>query len=343
MLACIERQITGNSALATVPTAESKTPAMPSAETAPTSSKDVNFGDHGAEIVAVDLLGDLIASPQILSGEVFNCRVIFKANEDIPDLTVGMHIRDDRGHQVFGTNSRLLGLKLSVTQGAEYFVDFVARCDLGVAKYTVGAALHPGASHLKRCFHWRDAAVGFEVIGQLGFHSVGAFKLHPTIDYGSLVPTKGTLKAENAIENNACFRVLRHHTPALPEFRAVIISLQVGPITVAAGQVFEVEVEVCNTSQYNWPSVGLRAVCMSYHWLDSIKGMLVYDGKRTPLPQDVSPASTIRMWVSIIAPEQPADVHLQLTLVQEHVAWFDEKGCSLVKVRVEAVTGVGSL
>jgi len=338
MVACIERRSANGSGKVAELTGALKADSLRSVQSAPLSSKEVDFGDHGAEIVSVDLLGDLIASPQLLAGESFVCREIFKANEDIPDLTVGIYIRDEQGRLVFGTNSRLHGSKLSVTKGAEYFVDFAARCDLGMAKYTVGAALHPGTSHLQRCFHWRESVAGFEVIGQLGYHSVGAFKLHPTLSYGPLDPTKGILEAEQAIESNGGFQLLAHHTAALPEFSASIKALTAEPITVAAGQVFEIEVEVSNTSQCNWPSIGMRAVCISYHWLDSAGSMLVYDGKRTPLLRDVSPAATVHMWASIIAPEQTGDAHLQLTLVQEHVGWFDERGCPPAEIEVMVET-----
>lgn len=339
MLACIEQRSAGGNSVAATPTATPKTDSLPSVQYASLSNRDVDFGDHGAEIVSTNLLGDLIASPQILSGELFVCRVIFKANEDISDLTVGIHIRDEQGLLVFGTNSRFHGTKLSVTKGAEYFVDFAARCDLGIGKYTVGAGLHPGTSHLQRCFHWREKVVGFEVIGQLGYHSEGAFKLHPTLDYGSFDPTKGMLIAEQAVEGSSGFQLLAHHTPPLSEFSAVIRALNAEPITVAAGQIFEIEIEVNNTSRCNWPSIGLRAVCISYHWLDSTGNMLVYDGKRTPLLRDVPPAATIRTWASVIAPDQTGHARLQLTLVQEHVGWFDEKGCSPAEVGVVVRTG----
>ena len=339
MLACIEQRSAGSNGVAAAPTTTPKTDALPSVQSSPLAGKDVDFGDHGAEIVSVDVRGDLIASPQILSGGLFVCRVIFKANEDIPDLTVGIHVRDKQDRLVFGTNSRLHGTKLSVTEGAEYFVDFAARCDLGIATYTVGAALHPGTSHLQRCFHWREKVVGFEVIGQLGYHSEGAFKLHPTIQCGTLDPTKGMLIAEQGDKGIAGFRTLTYHTPSLPEFSAVVRVLNAEPITVAAGEVFEIEIEVSNTSQCNWPSIGLRAVCISYHWLDGTGNMLVYDGKRTPPPRDVPPATTLRMWASVIAPEQTGHARLQLSLVQEHVKWFDEKGCPPAEVGVVVGTG----
>ncbi len=332
--ACIEQRNLGNQGFAASYASTAKPESLSSTHSVKQPSKVIDFGDHSAEIISATVLGDLLGSTQILSGEMFVCNVIFKANEDIPDLTVGIHIYSQEGLLVYGINSRLLDSKLSVAGGAEYFIKFVARCDLGIGNYTIGVALHPGTSHLQRCFHWREKVSTFDVIGNLGYQSVGAVKLYPQIQYGSLDPLNGSLLSERLIEKNAAFNILAHHLPALIDFSATIKCLAAEPVTLSVGQIFEVEIEVCNSSQNKWPSIGLRQVNVSYHWLDSVGNLLLYDGKRTPLPCDVEPGKTVRMWASVIAPTQPGDARLQITLVQEHVGWFDECGSLPAEIKV---------
>ena len=334
MLACIEQRSFGNHGFAASHASTAKPESLSSTQSVKQPSKAINFGDHGAEIVSASVQGNLLGSPQILSGEMFVCKVIFKANEDLPDLTVGIHIHNQYGLLVYGINSRLLVSKLSVTSGAEYLIEFVARCDLGIGHYTMGVALHPGTSHLQRCYHWQEQVTTFEIIGHLGYHAVGLIKLYPQIQYRSLDSLNGTLLCEELINENAGFNILAHHTPQLIDFSATIKCLTAGSVTVSACGIFEIEIEVFNTSQNKWPSIGLRQVNASYHWLDSVGNLLEYDGKRTPLPCDVSPGNTVRMWASVIAPAQLGDARLQITLVQEHVGWIDARGSLPAEIEV---------
>ena len=330
MLACIEQRSLGHQGII----ASHASTAKPESLSSTQSSKKIEFGDHGAEIVSATVQGDLLGSTQILSGEMFVCKVIFKANEDIPDLTVGIHIYNEHGLLVYGINSRLLGNKFSVSNGAEYFTEFIARCDLGIGNYTMGVAIHPGSSHLQRCFHWREQVTSFEIIGYLGYHFVGAVKLYPQLKYGCLDPLNAAILSETPLEEIADFNILAHHTPALMDFSFAIKCLAAQPLQVFAYDIFEIEIEVCNSSQNKWPSIGLRQVNVCYHWLDSASNLLVYDGKRTPLPCDVEPGKTVRLWASVIAPAQPGEARLQITLVQEHVGWFDEHGSLPAEVKV---------
>lgn len=135
-------------------------------------------------------------------------------------------------------------------------------------------------------------------------------------------------------EENAGFNVLGNSIPNITDFSATIKCLATGPLTVSIGQVFEIEVELTNISKQKWFSVGSKAVNICYHWLDSAGNMLVFDGKRTPLPCDVEPGKTVRLWASVIAPAQPGEARLQITLVQEHVGWFDERGSLPAEIEV---------
>jgi len=46
-------------------------------------------------------------------------------------------------------------------------------------------------------------------------------------------------------------------------------------------------VDVRNLSRYRWPAQGRKPVRLAYHWLHPDGRMLVFDGERTLLPQDI--------------------------------------------------------
>ena len=77
------------------------------------------------------------------------------------DVTVGIRITNGAGVVIFGTNTWLLGQRLSVRPGDPLHVVF--RLDMGLVPdtYTVTAAIHEGPDHLVRCFHWIERAGQF--------------------------------------------------------------------------------------------------------------------------------------------------------------------------------------
>jgi len=187
--ACIEQRRSGNQTASINHSKPAETAEHSSNKSSMQSNSEIDFGDHGAEIVSASVRGDLLGSLEVLSGEMFFCQVIFKANEDISDLTVGIHIHNQNNLLIYGVNSRLLDAQLSVTGGAEYVIEFIARCDLGLGNYTMGVALHPGKSHFQRCFHWREKVTEFRVIGHLNYLSAGIVRA-------------GTENLNNAISEN---------------------------------------------------------------------------------------------------------------------------------------------
>ncbi len=60
-----------------------------------------------------------------------------------------------------------------------------------------------------------------------------------------------------------------------------------------------------------------------------------YDGIRSKLPQDVAPNAEVTIDdVRILTPKSPGTYQLQLTLVNENVAWFEAKGAKTLTVPV---------
>ncbi len=102
-----------------------------------------------------------------------------------------------------------------------------------------------------------------------------------------------------------------------------------------SGKIVSADITVKNVSPVTWPSKpdnqDRYAVNLSYHWLNRKGATVVFDGLRTPLPRDLKPGESVDLKASIQAPAEPGRYTLEVTLIQEHSAWFPEKkGAKLV-------------
>ncbi|HVO96011.1 MAG TPA: SPOR domain-containing protein [Terriglobales bacterium] len=123
------------------------------------------------------------------------------------------------------------------------------------------------------------------------------------------------------------------------------------PAQMTVGQTATADVIVKNISKNKWPSKanekGKNAVNLAYHWLDRNGSMVVFDGLRTPLPHDVQPGESVRLKAMIQPPDRAGEYTLEVTLVQELVAWFPERdggkltrSINVIKPGVEAVSAI---
>lgn len=104
----------------------------------------------------------------------------------VDDVTIGIRITNSAGLMIFGTNTRLLGQRLSVRAGER--VRAVFRLDLTLVPdtYTVTAAIHEGADHYIRCFHWIEQAGYFVRVAQQGQSFSGLLDLHAAVDVAKI-------------------------------------------------------------------------------------------------------------------------------------------------------------
>ncbi|MEM6794443.1 MAG: hypothetical protein AAF725_10715 [Acidobacteriota bacterium] len=107
------------------------------------------------------------------------------------------------------------------------------------------------------------------------------------------------------------------------------------PGAAAAGSTSAVRVEVRNESGALWEPRDVVAVNLSHRlWL----GDRLIAEDRWPLESRVAPGESVERTLEIAWPEAPGDYRLELDLVQEHVAWFQDRlGSPLASgtVRVE--------
>lgn len=91
------------------------------------------------------------------------------------------------------------------------------------------------------------------------------------------------------------------------------------PEDVATGDAVTVEVELRNTGTLRWdPERGDR---LSYHWVQDGK-RLPREGRRTLLAGPVEPGASVRIPVTVVAPDEPGRFQLSIEPLRERVAWF---------------------
>jgi SAM-dependent methyltransferase len=120
---------------------------------------------------------------------------------------------------------------------------------------------------------------------------------------------------------------VRLGTKALPPISPGDLELDVKerPLNVVADTVFNVTIEIKNSSSYVLDSRPLYPVNIAYHWIDEeTSQIIVFDGERSPLIPLLYPESKRSYAAHIRAPGEPGRYILRMTLVQEGVRWFDQ-------------------
>jgi hypothetical protein len=92
-------------------------------------------------------------------------------------------------------------------------------------------------------------------------------------------------------------------------------SIQAIKPPVAISGRFSFLVIIHNRSSRLWESAGANLSEISYHWLDEDWSMVVFDGKRTPLPLGgIAPGGSAEIEVIVEPPPNPGLYRLHITL-----------------------------
>jgi hypothetical protein len=143
------------------------------------------FGDRTIEFCHASVTGHASGSNVVRPGEETVISLVVDAHDDVSDLTVGIEISDELGEIVFGTNTHRLGLSRPVSRGQRYTISFSFPANMKHGRYSVGAALHTGATHADRCFHWCDRLTAFDVADDASSGFVGYCRLVPSIEWSA--------------------------------------------------------------------------------------------------------------------------------------------------------------
>jgi hypothetical protein len=111
--------------------------------------------------------------------------------------------------------------------------------------------------------------------------------------------------------------------------------------TVRVNQTIRIPVWVKNTSRVAWPAYGvgeINPVHLAYHWLDQDGRVYQQYGERTGLPRVLGPEEEISVRMVVYTPGKPGRYTLRLTLVQENVAWFEDRGVQPLDIPVLVTT-----
>ncbi|HXE76458.1 MAG TPA: ABC transporter permease [Candidatus Xenobia bacterium] len=118
-------------------------------------------------------------------------------------------------------------------------------------------------------------------------------------------------------------------------YRARYLDWQL-PERLAPGEEATLRVSLLNNSGGVWlaqATNGQVPVFLSYHWTDHRGRYTVYDGLRSLLPADVPPGDRVEVHLRVRVPRQPGQYVLEISPLQENVAWFHDKGVEPLRLQ----------
>lgn len=133
----------------------------------------------------------------------------------------------------------------------------------------------------------------------------------------------------------AVFQVPSHVAASAPTAPVgTIFSAQITavPRTLVAttGARIQIIATVKNTSGRVWPAQSALKTKYKFrlgdHWLSATGEMRQMNDSRADLVEDLEPSREITLPLTVTAPDEPGEYILELDMVQEHVAWFKDKG-----------------
>ena len=134
---------------------------------------------------------------------------------------------------------------------------------------------------------------------------------------------------------------------ALPSsaFKAQITLID-PPIKLRAGQKETVRVKVKNASDVQWWSRGARVntrpdnkfyMAVGNRWLKADGSLLTNMDGRYGIGANLAPGEEAEIPLAITAPKDPGEYTLDVDVIQEGVAWFNDKGSPTAKVKITVV------
>ncbi|HEX4169521.1 MAG TPA: FkbM family methyltransferase [Bryobacteraceae bacterium] len=145
----------------------------------------------------------------------------------------------------------------------------------------------------------------------------------------SFVPNAASLEAMTLIDGTQVWRnprLLQGGDP-LTSFSQEISS-HIHELRAKAGSTFSLDIDTKNTGTQPWFGRAISApVNASYRWLDGGGNVLPIEGNRAHLNRPVlRPGESDRLKLPVAAPPNPGSYILWVSMVQEGVAWFYDKG-----------------
>jgi hypothetical protein len=284
-----------------------------------------DFGDMRCEITSVSVAGKINGFQQVMAGELMDITIQFVAHEPVEQLNAGIAIRDEHGLLMFGTNSLLQGESFVVAAG-RYAVTFTLLNRLGPGHYVVDASLIRTASHYDDCYHWREQVSQFSVDAYAVQHYEGRVLMDVDVHFGGL--SSGAIWTRmQSTEKSANVRAFGRLNEPLKEFLSFIEPMTQVDI-LPSGVDTLLQVKLRNQSNEAWSSKGRNPVHLSYQWRLEDGSIVVEDGLRTCLRDDVPAGGSLILPLLLRTPRKTGRFVLLISLVQEQVAWFCDRQAS---------------
>ena len=145
-------------------------------------SRSGNYKISIQEIELVDAeRNELISTARV--NQNLTLRIVAKANEPIPNLVLGIMLRDRLGHVIWGSNTWHMGNSVKdVASGERVLFNFHFKCTLGPGSYSITTALTSTDTHLSDNYEWFDNNVVFDVLNADLPYFIGSSFVNATVD-----------------------------------------------------------------------------------------------------------------------------------------------------------------
>lgn len=242
---------------------------------------------------------------EIESGGVLVFELKFSLSVELAQMMIGIHIMDNGERLLFGTNTMLLGKPLlNIGQGT-HEIRYYLGANLPKGQYSAGFSFIESKGDVSRELAWYDKLLTFHVTLPQMLTSVGDVRLPFDIDYQK--------KSETVVS------LIKDATGMLH------IESVFGDVVV--GEAFELHVRLVNGSSETWFNTDFHSVRLTYRWLSQATVPGTCDVEQTPLPVlKVLPGQTVSTRMRVLAPQEPGNYRLVLTLLQDRNCLLDERG-----------------
>jgi hypothetical protein len=112
------------------------------------------------------------------------------------------------------------------------------------------------------------------------------------------------------------------------------------PSKGTAGETVTFPVRVRNEGSLTWVPGGDHPVHLSYRWLDTDRNIVIGDGLRSSLSQEVAPEQETGLEAQVQFPPEAGRYILLMDMVEEFVTWFQWKGSPVFEKPVEVAPAV---
>lgn len=138
-------------------------------------------GNLKMEILSIKMVNNKsIEVDSFVTGENVEIQIIAKANEDIPNPTFGIAIRDRLGNDIFGVNNMTLYQDSpSCKKGKTYYVSYSFQLNIGLGVYSLTVAIHDDRTHINNCYDWINDALVFNISSSPEFQFTGFCRIKP--------------------------------------------------------------------------------------------------------------------------------------------------------------------